>query len=156
VIAFAVTDSSPSNLPAFIPNKPSVANSRAGNNVGATITERRSLLNGAADGAGEHNLPLLSSTTFNFSSNHLVLLSRKEYRSCAVFLLLDRDTQRVDRLHDFIKAHHRVPGQAYCVASKVNSADKLYLIEWVRLDTRHARSSVVPAPADGAGGFPLD
>jgi hypothetical protein len=38
---------------------------------------------------------------FNFSANHLLLLSRKEYRSCAVLLLLDRDTQHVYRLHDF-------------------------------------------------------
>jgi hypothetical protein len=85
------------------------------------------------------------------------LLSRKEYRSCAVFLLLDRDTQRVYRLHDLSKAYRLVPGQAYGVAGKVNCADKLYLvIESVRLDTKHARSSIVPAPADGAGGLPLD
>jgi len=38
---------------------------------------------------------------FNFSANHLFLLSRKEYRSCAVLWMLDRDTQRVYRLHDF-------------------------------------------------------
>jgi hypothetical protein len=45
---------------------------------------------------------------------------------------------------------HRVP---YCVAGKVNSADKLYLvIESVRPDTKHSRSSTVPAPVDGAGG----
>jgi hypothetical protein len=42
-----------------------------------------------------------------------------------VLLLLDRDTQRVYRLHDITKAHHLVSGQAYCVAGKVNSADKL-------------------------------
>jgi hypothetical protein len=36
---------------------------------------------------------------------------------------------------------------------KVNSADKLYLVlESVRLDTKHSRSSNVPAPVDGAGG----
>jgi hypothetical protein len=94
---------------------------------------------------------------FNFSANHLFLLSRKEYRSCAVFLLVDRDTQRVYRLHDFSKTHQLVPGQAYCVAGKVNSADKLYLvIESVRLDTKHARLSTVPDPADGAGGLPLE
>ena len=93
---------------------------------------------------------------FNFSANHLFLLSRKEYRSCAVLLLLDRDTQRVYRLHDFTKAHRFVPGQAYCVAGKVNSADKLYLvIESVRPDTKHARSSTVPARADGAGDHPV-
>ena len=40
---------------------------------------------------------------FNFSANHLFLLSRTEYRSCAVFALLDRDTQRVYRLFDFTK-----------------------------------------------------
>jgi hypothetical protein len=42
---------------------------------------------------------------------------------------------------------------AYCVAGKVNSADKLYLvIDSVRPDTKHRRDSTVPAPADGAGG----
>lgn len=93
---------------------------------------------------------------FNFSANHLFLLSRKEYRSCAVLLLLDRDTQRVYRLHDFTKTHHLAPGQAYCVAGKVNSADKFYLvIESVRPDTKHARPSTAPLPSDGAGENPL-
>ena len=42
---------------------------------------------------------------------------------------------------------------AYCIAGKVNSADKLYLvIESVRPDTKHARYSNAPAPVDGAGG----
>jgi len=90
---------------------------------------------------------------FNFSANHLFLLSRTEYPSCAVFLLQDRDTQRVYRLHDFTKALLIQPNAAYCVAGKVNSADKLYLvIESVRLDTKHARHSTSLAPADGAGG----
>jgi hypothetical protein len=90
---------------------------------------------------------------FNFSANHLFLLSRTEYRSCAVFLFEDRDTQRVYRLYDFSKAQLIRPGVAYCVAGKVNSADKLYLvIESVRLDTKRRRVSIVPAPADGAGG----
>ncbi len=93
---------------------------------------------------------------FNFSANHLFLLSRKEYRSCAVLLLLDRDTQRVYRLHDFTKTHHLVPGQAYCVAGKVNSTDKFYLvIESVRPDTKHTRPSTTPVPSDGAGANPL-
>src|ERR1700683_634297 len=64
---------------------------------------------------------------FNFSANHLFLLSRTEYPSCAVFLLRDLDTQRVYRLHDFSKAQLIRPDVAYCVAGKVNSADKLYL-----------------------------
>jgi len=90
---------------------------------------------------------------FNFSANHLFLLSRTEYRSCAVFLMQDRDTQRVYRLYDFTKALLIRPGQAYCVAGKVNSADRLYLvIESVRPDTKHARRSTSDPPADGAGG----
>jgi hypothetical protein len=108
-------------------------------------------------GRGDNPPPLYFLPMFNFSANHLFLLSRKEYRSCAVLLLLDHDTQRVYRLHDFTKAHRLVPGQAYCVAGKVNSADKLYLvIESARPDTKHAQPSTVPVPADGAGGHPLD
>jgi hypothetical protein len=38
---------------------------------------------------------------FNFSANHLLLLSRMEYRSCAVFLMKDDSTRRVYRLYDF-------------------------------------------------------
>jgi len=70
-----------------------------------------------------------------------------------VFLLQDRDTQRVYRLYDFSKAQRMQPDVAYCIAGKVNSADKLYLvIESVRLDAKHARCSNPPSPADGAGG----
>lgn len=94
---------------------------------------------------------------FNFSANHLVLLSRTEYRTYAVFLLRDLDTQRVYRLYDFTKAQLIRPNVAYCVAGKVNSAGKLYLvIESVRPDTRHGRCSTVPLPADGAGGSRTD
>ena len=90
---------------------------------------------------------------FNFSANHLFLLSRMEYRSCAVFLMQDRDTQRVYRLYDFTKALLISPNQAHCIAGKVNSADKLYLvIESVRPDTKHPRSSNALAHVDGAGG----
>jgi hypothetical protein len=89
----------------------------------------------------------------NFSANHLILISRKEYPSYAVLLMQDRDTQRVYRLYDFSKAQLIQPDVAYCVAGKVNSADKLYLvIESVRLDTKHRRVSTAPIPADGAGG----
>ena len=90
---------------------------------------------------------------FNFSANHLFLLSRTEYPSCAVLLMQDRDTQRVYRLYDFSKAQLIRPGVAYCVAGKVNSADQLYLVvESARLDTKHRRASNVLLPADGAGG----
>ena len=90
---------------------------------------------------------------FNFSANRLFLLSRTERPSCAVFLLRDLDTQRVYRLYDFSKALLIRPGQAYCVAGKVNSADRLYLvIESVRPDTKRAWNSTSQTPADGAGG----
>ena len=94
---------------------------------------------------------------FNFSANHLLLLSRTEFPSYAVFLLRDLDTQRVYRLYDFSKVQLIRPGVAYCVAGKVNSADKLYLvIESVRPDTKRDRSSPAPVPADGAGGSDID
>lgn len=89
---------------------------------------------------------------FNFSANHLLLLSRTEYRTCAVFLQ-DDSTHRVYRLYDFTKSQQITPGQYYCVSGKVNSVDKLYLvIESVKVDTKHSRRSTTPAPADGAGG----
>lgn len=94
---------------------------------------------------------------FNFSANHLFLLTRTEYPKYAVFLLQDRDTQRVYRLYDFTKAQLIQPNVAYCVAGKVNSADKLYLvIDSVRPDTKHSQRSTVPAPVDGAGGSPIE
>jgi hypothetical protein len=53
---------------------------------------------------------------FNFSANHLFLISRTEYPSYAVLLMQDRDTQRVYRLYDFSKAQLIRPEVAYCVA----------------------------------------
>ena len=83
----------------------------------------------------------------------MVEFSRTEYRTCAVFLMQDRDTQRLYRLYDFTNAQLIPPYQAYLIAGKVNSVDGLHLvIESVRPDTRHARCSNVPVPADGAGG----
>ena len=55
---------------------------------------------------------------FNFSANHLFLLSWPDYSSCAVFSMQDRDTQRVCGLYDFTKAQLIQPGKAYCVAAK--------------------------------------
>jgi hypothetical protein len=92
---------------------------------------------------------------FNFSANHLFLLTRTEYPKHAVFLLQDRDTQRVYRLYDFTKAQLIQPNVAYRVAGKVNSADRLYLvIDSVRPDTKHSRRSTVPTLTEGAGGSP--
>ncbi len=55
---------------------------------------------------------------FNLSANHLFLLSRTEYRSCALLITLDCDTQRVYRLFDFTKRLRPIPGRAFCVAAK--------------------------------------
>lgn len=90
---------------------------------------------------------------FNFSANHLFLISRTEHRSCAVFLMQDRDTQRVYRLHDFSKCWLIRPGVAYSVAGKVNSADRLFLVvESVREDIKRRADSNAPVAAHGAGG----
>jgi hypothetical protein len=90
---------------------------------------------------------------FNFSANHLLLLSRTEYRSCVVFVMKDDSTRRVYRLYDFTKSQIITSGQYYCVSGKVNSADKLYLVvESVKADIKHTQSSTAPVPADGAGG----
>ncbi|MES1258673.1 MAG: hypothetical protein ABUS51_09585, partial [Acidobacteriota bacterium] len=70
-------------------------------------------------GGGPYLPPLPVPSMFNFSANHLYLLSRTEYPSCAVFLLQDLDTKRVYRLHDFSKAQLIQPNVAYCVAGKV-------------------------------------
>ena len=90
---------------------------------------------------------------FNFSANHLFLLSRTEYASCAVLVMLDHDTRRVYRLFDFTKRLRLSPDRPYCVAGKVNSVNTLYLVvESVKLDTKHERDSTAPVAADGAGG----
>ena len=94
---------------------------------------------------------------FNFSANHLFLLSRTEYRTCVVFIMQDHSTHRVYRLYDFTKSQQITSDHYYCVSGKVNSADKLYLvIELVKRDTKHNRDSTVPARTDGAGGLPMN
>jgi hypothetical protein len=86
---------------------------------------------------------------FNFSASHLRLLSRMEYRTCVVFLMQDDFTHRVYRLYDFTRRHRIAPGEYYCVAGKVNSADKLYLvIESVKRDAKHNHDSAVPAATE--------
>jgi hypothetical protein len=94
---------------------------------------------------------------FNFSANHLVLLSRTEYCRCVVFVMMDDSTRRVYRLHDFTKSRTITADQYYCVSGKVNSADKLYLvIESVKPDHKHTCRSTAPVPTDGAGGWPVE
>ena len=80
--------------------------------------------------------PLVVPSMFNFSANHLALISRSEYRSCIVFVMRDDSTHRVYRLYDFTKTQQILPHGYYCISGKVNSADKLYLvIEFVKPDT---------------------
>ena len=111
---------------------------------------------GGRGSSGSRPSVLFSSSMFNFSANHLVLLSRTECRRCVVFVMKDDSTRRVYRLYDFTKSRIITPGHYYCVSGKVNSADKLYLvIESVKIDTKHARASTAPIPADGAGGWPV-
>jgi hypothetical protein len=89
---------------------------------------------------------------FNFSANHLSLLTRIECRKCVVFVMRDHSTNRAYRLYDFTKSQTIAAGQYYCVSGKVNSADRLYLvIESVKADSKHSWLSKVPAPVDGAG-----
>jgi hypothetical protein len=81
---------------------------------------------------------------FNFSANHLFLLSRTEYRSCAVLLIM---LDRVYRLLDFTKRLRLAPNRAYGMAGKVNNSNTLYLVvESVQPDTKHWSSSIVPVP----------
>ena len=69
----------------------------------------------------------------------------------SILTRLDHSTHRVYRLHDFTKAHAMEPDSYYCVSGKVNSADKLYLvIESVKPDAKHNRSSNTPVPVDDA------
>ena len=81
-------------------------------------------------GGRELRLPLVlsSHSMFNFSANHLFLLSRTEYRVLCGVPLQDRDTQRVYRLVSTSPKPSSSPNAAYCVAGKVNSAGKLYLV----------------------------
>ncbi len=84
---------------------------------------------------------------FNFSANHLVLLSRTEGRRCVVFVVRDDSTLRIYRLYDFAKSRIITPAQYYRVSGKVNSAGKLYLvIESVKPDTKHPRASTALFP----------
>jgi len=88
---------------------------------------------------------------FNFSANHLALISRTEYRSCIVFVMKDDSTHRLYQLHDFTKSQQILPQRYYCVSGKINSADKLYLvIESIKPDTKHPWPSTSPSLPDGA------
>lgn len=93
---------------------------------------------------------------FNFSANHLILLHRYEGRDgrFSVLVMRDDSTRRVYRLHDFSQAGRDVQhGHYYCVAGKVNSADRLYLVvESVKPDAKHGLQPSIDGSADSAEG----
>jgi len=85
----------------------------------------------------------------------MLTFSLAGYRSCAVFLLPDLDSQRACRLQDITALFIR-PDVAHRLAGVINSADRLNLvIESIRSDTHRERQPIVPGPADGAGGSPI-
>jgi hypothetical protein len=87
----------------------------------------------------------------------MFLLSLTEAPPCTVPSCEDLDMLRVYRLYDFTKARLTRPIVAYCATGKVTCAAKLYLvIDSVRPDTKHGKSSTIPAPADGVGGSIID
>jgi hypothetical protein len=90
---------------------------------------------------------------FNFSANHLALIERIEARRCLIFIMQDHHTKRAYHLYDFKKSCTIKKNNFYCIAGKVNSADKLYLvIESVKIDSKHPWPSNNHSVADGVGG----
>ena len=76
-----------------------------------------------------------------------------EYLMCAMFLLLDPDTQRAYRLGDFIKAQLIRLLAAFLVAGYVTGVANVdVVIESFQSAIKHTGSSTVPVPIDGAGG----
>jgi hypothetical protein len=89
---------------------------------------------------------------FNFSQSSFSA-SADGASHCAVLLVLDGDTQRVHRLHDFTKAIRLQPGEPTASPAKVNSADQFYLVvESIKADTKHSPCSTNPGRNHSTGG----
>lgn len=65
---------------------------------------------------------------FNFSANHITIVSSLDYQKCIVYVVKDLDTNRCYKVYDYSKSSNMTPGGVYCISGKVNTADKLYLI----------------------------
>lgn len=65
---------------------------------------------------------------FNFSANHITVVSSLDYPKCIVYVVKDLDTYRCYKVYDYSKSSEMTPGGVYCISGKVNTADKLYLI----------------------------
>jgi hypothetical protein len=76
---------------------------------------------------------------FNFSANNMILVSKRQYGKCNVFVLKDRTTNRCYKIYDFLKAASFDSGKPYCILGRVNSSDKLYLVlDGVKEDKKNA------------------
>ena len=71
------------------------------------------------------------------SLRQLVEFSRTGFRTCAVFLMQDRDTQSVHRLYGFNTAQLIPPDQAQRDAGNANSAGELYLVTSCTTSSSH-------------------
>lgn len=79
---------------------------------------------------------------FNFSANHITVVSSLEYQRCKVYIIKDLDTNRSYKVYDYSKSTNLSPGNVYCISGKVNSADKLYLIlEYCKPDKNSLRTN---------------
>jgi hypothetical protein len=76
---------------------------------------------------------------FNFSANHLTLVSSAEYDRAIVTILKDENTKRCYKVYDYSKTFLFQPDKIYSISGKINAADKLYLIlENVKEDKKHS------------------
>lgn len=65
---------------------------------------------------------------FNFSANHVTVVSSIDYPKCTVYIVKDLDTKRCYKVYDYSKASGLSQGYIYRISGKVNAADKLYLV----------------------------
>ena len=93
---------------------------------------------------------------FNFSANHLLLLSRMEYRSCVVFLMKDDSTRRIYRLRLHQIPNHHVRPLLLRVGKGQQRGQTLsgYRVGQEGHPTQPG-SAVTPG-ADGAGEAPMN
>lgn len=80
---------------------------------------------------------------FNFSANHIIVLSSKKFDKCTIYNLKDLDTKRCYKAYDYSNSCHMTPNTVYCISGKVNSHDKLYLIlEHCKKDARYYAKTI--------------
>jgi len=82
----------------------------------------------------------------NFSANHLVVVSSKDFEKARVSILKDIDTKRCYKVYDYSKAFSFEQNKYYIISGKINSADKMYLIlENVKEDKKYLNIKVQKA-----------